>query len=162
MAELVAIAAVARNGVIGAGNDIPWRIPQDLARFKSVTMGQLLIMGRRTFDSIGRPLPGRQTIVVTRDPAWSRDGVSVAHSVVEAISAARRMAPGRPVFVVGGGEIYRAAWELTDRLDITEVDVDAAGDVSFPRIDPAVWARTGYEPHDGFAFSSYQRRSTVR
>lgn len=157
MGEVVAIAAVGRNGVIGAGNDIPWRIREDWVRFKLLTMGQVLLMGRKTFASIGRPLAGRQTIVITRDPGWSRPGVTTAATVATALAEARRTAPDATVFVAGGGEIYRAAWDVTDRLEITEVDQAPPGDVTFPPIDPAQWHRTGHEQHDGFAFSSYVR-----
>jgi dihydrofolate reductase len=159
MGEVVAIAAVGRNGVIGAGNDIPWRIPEDWARFKAVTMGQVLIMGRKTFDSIGRPLPGRRTIVVTRDEAWRNEGVTTAATVEQALADAARLAPEATVFVAGGGEIYRAAWPLIDRLEITEVDLEPTGDVTFPRIAAVDWVATGRDQREGFAFVGYRRRT---
>ena len=93
--------------MIGADDDIPWRIPEDWQRFKRLTMGQVLIMGRKTFDSIGRPLPGRRTIVITRDPGWAHDGVEVARSVADALRLASELRP-ETIFVAGGGEIYRA------------------------------------------------------
>jgi dihydrofolate reductase len=155
--EVVGIAAVGSNGVIGAGQDIPWRIPEDWRRFQSLTTGQVLIMGRRTYDSIGRPLPRRTTIVVTRDPDWQRDGVLVATSVREALERAEELAPDT-VFVAGGGEIYRAAWDRLDRLEVTEVDQSPQGDVTFPSIEAQDWQETSRQPRDGFAYVSYLRR----
>ena len=109
MTRVVLIAAVARNGVIGNGPDIPWTLPGDLARFKRLTMGHPVVMGRLTFDSIGRPLPGRRTIVVTRQVGWSHADVEVAHSVPEALTLA---GPAPVVFVAGGGQVYAEAMPL--------------------------------------------------
>ena len=153
--EVVAIAAVARNGVIGSGNDIPWRIGEDWARFKALTMGQVLIMGRRTYDSIGRPLPGRTTIVVTRDPDWYADGVTVVHGLDEAFARATALGSER-IVVAGGGEIYAAAWDRLDILEITEVDTTPDGDVLFPDIGPE-WQQTARTPRAGFAFVTVRR-----
>lgn len=158
--EIVAIAAVARNGVIGAGGDIPWRISEDWQRFKRLTMGQVLIMGRKTFDSIGRPLPGRTTVVVTRNPAWRHDGVKVSSSVRAALDAAAAVAP-ETIFVAGGGDIYRAAWTDLVRLEITEVDAAPEGEVRFPPIDAEDWAETSREGRSGYAFVTYRRRSEL-
>ena len=155
-AEVIAIAAVADNGVIGSGNDIPWRIPADWQRFKRLTMGQVLIMGRKTYDSIGRPLPGRTTIVVTRDRRWRGDGVQVAPTVFEAFEQALALSPAT-IFVAGGGEIYRAAWDRLTVLEITEVDQAPQGEVTFPEIAPREWSQTHREDHDGFSFVSYRR-----
>jgi dihydrofolate reductase len=160
MSEVVGIAAVARNGVIGSGNDIPWRIPEDWARFKRLTTGQVLIMGRKTYDSIGRPLPGRTTFVVTRDRMWRGDGVRAVPVVAEAFALAAELGP-ELIFVAGGGEIYRAAWSRLDRLEITEVDAEPEGDVTFPQIDPRAWRETAREAHEGFRFVSYQRLRDV-
>ena len=157
MPELVAIAAVARNGVIGADGDIPWRIPEDWARFKQLTMGDVLVMGRRTYDSIGRPLPGRTTYVVTRDRMWRGEGVRAVPSIEEAIELGLA-SDSAIVWVAGGGEIYRAAWDRLDRLEITEVDVEPAGDATFPTIDTDSWRETAREGHTGYAFVSYQRK----
>ena len=154
--EIVGIAAVARNGVIGADNDIPWRIPADWARFKRLTTGQVLIMGRRTWASIGRALPGRTTFVVTRDTKWRGDGVYAVGSLEEAFGQAAGRNPGM-IFVAGGGEIYRAAWDRLTRLEITEVDQDPDGEVTFPEIDRQVWSEVSREPHEGYAFVSYRR-----
>jgi dihydrofolate reductase len=157
VAEVIAIAAVAANGVIGADGDIPWRIAEDWARFKRLTMGHALVMGRRTYDSIGRPLPGRTTYVVTRDKMWRGEGTVAVPGVDEALE--RAAADGSEViWVAGGGEIYRAAWDRLDRLEITEVAAEPAGDATFPAIDPQVWTETGREPHPGFAFVTYRRR----
>jgi dihydrofolate reductase len=158
MPEIIAIAAVAANGVIGTGNDIPWRIPGDWQRFKALTMGHVLIMGRKTYDSIGRPLPGRTTFVITRDRVWRRDGVRVAPFLDEAFDQAMLLNPDI-IFVAGGGEIYRAAWDRLTGLEITEVEQNPNGEVTFPEIAPDAWIETGREPHDGYSFVSYRRRS---
>ena len=161
--ELVGIAAVARNGVIGADGDIPWRIPADWRRFKELTTGHTLVMGRKTYDSIGRPLPGRTTVVVTRDRMWRGDGVLTAPTVAWALdTAAERGA--EIVWVAGGGEVYDALWDRLDRLELTEVDLEPTGSVRLPDVDPAVWRETAREEHaaaDGrpaYAFVSYARR----
>lgn len=156
--ELVAIAAVADNGVIGSAGDIPWRIEGDLPRLKRLTMGHVLLMGRRTYDTLGRPLPGRTNIVVSRDPDWRADGVLVAHDLDAALALAAEAAPGRIIWVFGGGEIYRLAWELLDRLELTEVHRRPEGDTTLPAIDPEVWAETTRDPHDGFDYVTYVRR----
>lgn len=156
--EVIGIAAVARNRVIGAGNDIPWRIPEDWARFKAITMGHVLIMGRRTYDSIGRPLPGRTTIVVTRDPSWRAEGVLVAADLDEAFAQAAEGSPDK-IFVAGGGQVYEAAWERLDRLEVTEVDAGPEGDVLFPVIGPE-WRETAREQRSGHAFITFRRRAT--
>jgi dihydrofolate reductase len=180
MPKIVGIAAVARNGVIGADGDIPWRIPEDWRRFQRLTMGQALIMGRKTWASIGRPLPGRTTYVVTRDrtltsgttplhargdrgnarevpPTWAGEDVYAVPSLDEAFAQAAAREP-RTIFVAGGGEIYRAAWDRLAELEITQVDAEPAGDVTFPTIDPDVWVETARDARDGYAFVSYRRR----
>jgi dihydrofolate reductase len=150
------IAAVADNGVIGAGNQLPWRLPADLKRFKALTMGHTLVMGRKTFDSIGRPLPGRTTIVITRDRGWSKEGVITAHSLDDALSRAQG-----EVFIAGGGEIYAQAMTQADRLYITHVKERFDGDAHFPAIDPTRWRAVESEPHDEgplrFEFVTYQK-----
>jgi dihydrofolate reductase len=158
MPEIIGIAAVAANGVIGAGNDIPWRIPADWQRFKALTIGHVLIMGRKTYDSIGRALPGRITFVITRDRMWRGDGVRAVPSLDEAFDHAMQLHP-QTIFVAGGGEIYRAAWDRLTGLEITEVDQNPDGEVIFPAIAPDAWIETGREPHDGYSFVSYRRRS---
>ena len=156
--QIIAIAAVAANGVIGAENDIPWRIPADWQRFKALTMGNVLIMGRKTYDSIGRPLPGRTTFVITRNRMWRGDGVRAVPSVDEAIDQAMLL-DQKMIFVAGGAEIYRAAWNRLTGLEITEVDQHPDGDVIFPVIDPEEWVETAREPHDGYSFVSYRHKS---
>lgn len=150
------IAAVASNGVIGADGDIPWRIPEDWRRFKSLTLGHTLVMGRKTYDSIGRPLPGRTTIVITRQPSWRADGITVVHTLEEALQAA----PEGEVFIAGGGDIYRLALPLADRMSLTEVDQSPEGNAFFPEWDSAQWRQTARIEHPGFAFVDYARASS--
>ncbi|HEY9411181.1 MAG TPA: dihydrofolate reductase [Jiangellaceae bacterium] len=153
---LTAIAAVARNGVIGAQGDLPWRLPADLRRFKALTTGHVLVMGRKTFESIGRALPGRTTIVVTRRASWSAGGVLVASSVDDALAAAAGLGP--ETFVAGGAEIYAQTLARADRLELTEVHAEPEGDTFFPELDRSAWLEVAREPHDGFDFVSYVRR----
>ncbi|GAA2475644.1 dihydrofolate reductase [Terrabacter carboxydivorans] len=148
------IAAVGRNGVIGDGLTMPWHISEDLKYFKRTTMGHPMVMGRRTFDSMGA-LPGRRSVVVTRQPDWSAPGVEVAHSLDEALAL---VADAEQVFVVGGGEIYRQAMAYAARLLVTEVDQSPDGSVTFPPIDPLEWAETAREARPGFAWVTYERR----
>lgn len=157
--SIVAIAAFARNRVIGNGPDIPWRISEDWKRFRRVTDGHVLIMGRKTYESIGRPLPGRHTIVITRNPDWSADGVITAADVDGAIALARQNHPESIIFIAGGGEIYRAAWDRLEFLDVTEVDAEPEGDVTFPPIDANQWRELRREPRNGFAWAEFQRVS---
>lgn len=152
---IVLVAAVGRNGVIGVDGGLPWRIPGDLKRFKEMTMGHALIMGRATFESIGRPLPGRRTVVLSRRPGWSHDGVEVATSLEEALAIAG--SSGLHAYVAGGAEVYRAALEVADRLELTEVDATPDGDTWFPAVDWSQWRETGREEHDGYAFATYER-----
>jgi dihydrofolate reductase len=156
-AEVVAIAAVARNGVIGAGPAIPWRIPGEQARFKRLTLGHPLVMGRLTYASIGRPLPGRTTLVVSRDPAFAVPGVEVLPDVDAALDRALQL-DDEQVFVAGGGQVYRAAWARLDALEITEVDQSPPGDVFFPHIDEGEWREVSRESHPGLAFVHHLRR----
>ncbi|MCU1444394.1 dihydrofolate reductase [Cryobacterium sp.] len=130
------IWAQAVNGVIGDAGTIPWRLPEDLARFKELTLAGAVVMGRRTWDSLPepfRPLAGRHNIVITRQPDWSADGATVVHSLADALAAAL---PG-PVWIIGGGDIYRQSMPLADRLEVTEVDLDAPGDTVAPVVDAA-------------------------
>jgi dihydrofolate reductase len=153
--QIVIVAAVARNDVIGVGGELPWRIPEDLARFKQMTMGQALVMGRATFESIGRPLPGRTNIVLTRRPGWSHEGVETAGSVEEALEIADSGA--RDVYIAGGAEVYRAALALADRMELTEVDAEPDGDTRFPPVDWSQWREVSRDSHPGFAFVTYDR-----
>ena len=154
MTNVTLIAAVGRNGVIGAGNAMPWRIPEDFAFFKRTTMGHPMIMGRKTFDSIGRVLPGRRTIVVTHQPNWHHPAVETAHSLSEALSLA---GPADVVFVCGGGQIYAEAMAWAHRLLITEVDQSPDGDVRFPPINPSRWHEVARTDQDGFSWVTYER-----
>ena len=151
---LTVVAAVTANGVIGRDNDMPWHLPEDLKRFKALTMGRPMIMGRRTFASIGRPLPGRRTVVVTRDPEWRHHGVEVAHSP----EAALDLVADQDAVLAGGGELYRQLWDRVDALEITHIDRVVDGDTTLPPIDPDVWVETARDDRDGFSFVSYRRR----
>jgi dihydrofolate reductase len=136
------IAGVARNGVIGADGTIPWKIPSDMAYFKRVTMGKPIVMGRKQYESVGRPLPGRTNIVVTRQPGYVREGVEVFATLEAGLDRGRQVAArdGAPeVMVIGGGEIYAQALDRAARLYISHIALDPAGDVVFPAIDPEIW-----------------------
>jgi dihydrofolate reductase len=158
------VAAVARGGVIGRDGGIPWRIPEDMQRFRSLTMGHPVVMGRRTWESLPdrfRPLPGRSNVVVTRNPDWSAQGADRAGSIVEALE----LLESEPrVFVIGGGELYTAALPLADELVLTEIDADVEGDTTFPSWDPGEFDEVERHEHvaeDGtpFAFVRYVRRA---
>ena len=165
---LVLVAAVARNGIIGVNGGLPWRLSSDLKRFKALTWGKPLVMGRKTFASIGRALPGRDTIVVTRDPAFAPQGVFVAHDLEAGLhlAAERARAMGADDIIIGGGgEIYAQTIGRASRLFITEVALEAEGEARFPAIDPRRWRETSRETgergprdEDDFAFVQYDRR----
>lgn len=136
------IAAIGENSVIGRDGQIPWRLPTDFAHFKRTTLGKPLIMGRKTFESIGKPLPGRTNIIVSRRQGYAPDGVVVCHSLAAALAEAQRIAAAdgaAEVMIGGGAEIYREAMPLADRLYITHVAVSPEGDARFPPIDPGSW-----------------------
>jgi dihydrofolate reductase len=166
--EIVLIAAVADNGVIGAGNAIPWRLKNDMRRLKAITMNKPVVMGRKTFASLKRPLPGRTNIVITRDPDFSSPGVVATTSFEGALALARADALQRgagDIAVLGGAEIYAHFLAIGDRLEITEVHARPQGDTYFPAIDKHAWeevARLRHEagPDDSAAFSyvTYRRR----
>jgi dihydrofolate reductase len=140
-----AIVAVAQNGVIGKNNQIPWYLPADLKYFKKVTTGRHIIMGRKCFDSIGRPLPNRTNIVITRDPYFIATGCLVAHSIEEALNIAFENEETE-VFIIGGGEIYRQSLEYWDNVYLTEVDISPEGDIFFEPLSDA-WVLTSEEAH---------------
>jgi dihydrofolate reductase len=146
--RIVMVAAVARNGVIGNGPDIPWRIPGEQAEFKKLTMGHVLLMGRTTYESIGRPLPGRTTIVLTRSPSWSAEGVLVAASLDDALAVAASL-PG-DVMVVGGAQVYAAALPIATEQVISEVPLSPEGDVLYPAYDRDAWLEESREVFDGY------------
>jgi dihydrofolate reductase len=167
--EIVLIVAVAENGVIGSSGTIPWRLKTDLQRFKTLTLGKPIVMGRKTFVSLRRPLPGRTNIVVTRDASFRAAGAVVTTSLADARAVAtgdalRRLAT--EIAVIGGAEIYTQWMEYADRLEITEVHAKPAGDTYFATIDAAVWeevarVRNAAGPDDSadFSFVTYRRRS---
>ena len=160
---IVLVAALARNRVIGADGDMPWHLPADLKRFKAITLGKPMVMGRKTFEAIGRPLPGRRTIVVTRDPSWRADVVEIALDLDSAIARAADASPDE-IIIAGGGQIYAQAIGRADRLRLTWIDVEPAGDAMFPAVDLAVWREVDRAdfPVDGdrpaHAFVDYDRR----
>ncbi len=155
MTEVVLVAARATNGVIGLHGDIPWKIPADFAHFKRVTVGHPLVLGRTTFEGIGRPLPDRQSIVVTRDPAWAYDGVLVARTVEEAVAIGAGL--DETVMVGGGAQVYRVALPLATALILTEVHASPEGDTHFPDFDESEWSETRRESHLGH-FPAYEIR----
>jgi dihydrofolate reductase len=168
MTELVLIAAVARNGVIGRDNDLPFRLPTDLKHFKALTLGHPVLMGRATFESIGRPLPGRPNIVVSGDPDFRAEGCEVYPDLDTAIDRGKMLADGlgkSALFVIGGGQIYAQTIDDADRLEITHVALDADGATRFPTIDPSQWSKTVEEnvpagPKDeaDMVFTTYRRK----
>ena len=155
--RIVLVAAVADNGVIGADGTIPWRLPDDLKHFRRTTTGHTVLMGRKTYQSIGRPRPDRTNIVITRDPSWTADGVHVAHSVKDAIERAHDFAGD--VMVIGGGTVYAETRPLADAQVLTEVHRSPAGDTRYPPYDRAEWAETRRERYDGYHIVWLERRT---
>ena len=155
--RVVLVAAVAANGVIGVEGRLPWHLPDELAHFKRVTTGNVVLMGRRTHESIGRPLPRRTNIVVTRQRDWHADGVLVASDVPGALA----LAAGRPgdVMVIGGGEVYAATMPLADAQILTEVHASPEGDAFYPAFDRAEWTEVRREAHDGSDVVWWERAS---
>ncbi len=141
---LVAVVAMAENGVIGRGAGLPWRLPDDLRHFKSITLGRPVVMGRRTFETLARPLPGRHNIVVTHDRAWSAPGVTAARSLQDALAAA---GDGPEVMVIGGAELYRQCWPQIARIEMTLVHARPEGDVSLAGFDWRDWVVRTAERH---------------
>ncbi len=162
MTTLTLIVARARNGVIGHDSQLPWRLPEDLAFFKRTTMGAPIIMGRKTHESIGRPLPGRRNIVVSRDATRRYEGCDT----VTSLDAALAIAPTDEAFLIGGAQLYRDAIARADKLIITEIDADFDGDTHFPAPDTAHWREVSRETHRAtapndfdFAFVTYERKA---
>ena len=158
--RITLIAAMARNRAIGLDNRLPWRLPADLKRFKALTTGHAIVMGRRTYDSIGQPLPWRSTIVITRQTQYAPPGVVVAHSLDEALERAREGGETDEIFVAGGEEIFRLALGLgrADRIQLTRIDRDFPSDTFFPEIEESEWRLVEREDHPAthavpFAFS---------
>ncbi len=157
------LVAMAKNSTIGINNTLPWRCPEDLKRFKALTMGHHIVMGRKTYDSIGKPLPGRTTVVVTRNRELNLEGCTIAHSLQAAIAACTGETE---IFIVGGAELYAQALAVADTLYITEIRQNVAGDAHFPEFDKNQWLETSREPHRQetpqpleYHFVTYQRKA---
>ena len=150
--RIALIAALAANGVIGRDNGLPWRLPADLAHFKALTLGKPVLMGRRTWESIGRPLPGRINIVLTRDPGYRAEGARVVHSPEQALEVA---AGSEELMVIGGEQLYRQMLDRADRLYLTEVKADVEGDAHFPGFDRRHWRELSRESHPRDARNEY-------
>lgn len=165
--QILIVVAVAENGVIGADGGMPWRLSSDLKHFKALTLGRPVIMGRKTFEAIGRPLPGRDNIVVTRNRDYRAEGALVAADVSEALAIGRRRAETlgvTEICVIGGGEIYRQTLDMADRIYLTEVHVRADGDTRFPELDFDQWVETsrrrctaGERDSSDFSIVTYDR-----
>jgi dihydrofolate reductase len=143
------VVAVAANGVIGCGGQLPWRLPSDLKRFRKLTLGRPVIMGRKTYVSIGKPLDGRDNIVIARQPGFGPPGVHVVATAAEALATAHALAAGRGVdeiMIIGGAEVYRATLPLTERIYLTRVHGHPEGDVLLEPFDPQTWRETAREP----------------
>jgi dihydrofolate reductase len=153
--KVVLVAAVADNRVIGRGGDIPWSNSEDLKHFRRVTRDNTVVMGRRTFESIGHPLPYRTNVVVTRQEDWSHDGVFVAPSVEDAIALAQAF--DGDVMVIGGGQVYAEAMHLADEQVLTEIHQSPEGDTFYPAFDETEWAEVKRESHDGYDFVWLER-----
>ncbi|MEM6383992.1 MAG: dihydrofolate reductase [Pseudomonadota bacterium] len=168
MVEFVQIAAVATNGVIGKNGALPFRLPSDLKRFKALTTGHPVIMGRLTYESIGRALPGRPNIIVSGNPEFRAEGCEVFPDLETALERGRQLAEGLrkdAVFILGGGQVYAQTLADADRLEITHVDAQVDGDTVFPVIDPEIWHkvaedRPAADPRDEapMVFATYRRR----
>ena len=146
------IVAMAQNGVIGRDNALPWHLRQDLRRFKAQTLGKPILMGRKTFESIGRPLPGRTNIVLTRDPNWSAAGVIAVRSVEEALA---RASGATELVAIGGAEVYRLVMPFARRMYLTNVQADVPGDTYFPEFDPTQWADVDCDAHPADEHNDY-------
>jgi dihydrofolate reductase len=160
MSTLTIIVATDSNMGIGVNNALPWRLPEDLAYFKRTTSGHAIIMGRKSFESIGRPLPNRRNIVISRNTAWTHEGVECVHS----LEAAMQLVEGQDAFVIGGAEIYKLALPYVDRLLVTEIDRRFDCDAFFPAIDKTVWQEESREQHHSvannftYAFVTYKKK----
>ena len=150
--RIVLVVAAASNGVIGRDNALPWRLPEDLRRFKALTLGKPVLMGRRTFASIGRALPQRRNLVLTRDPHLRAEGVEVVHSLEEALE---RAAPAPELMVIGGEGIFRALLPQAERIHLTQVQADIAGDTFFPALNARDWREVERESHPQDARHAY-------
>lgn len=162
MAQLTLVVAIDAARGIGVDNALPWHLPEDLAHFKRVTLGKPIVMGRKTFDSIGRPLPKRRNIVITRNAGWSHEGVEAAGSLQAAID----LIGGEPASIIGGAQVFTEAMARADCMIVTEIDHVFRCDTFFPPIDPAVWVETARETHHSeangfdFAYVTYTRKGS--
>ena len=157
MPELIIIVAIAKNGVIGRDGQMPWHLPSDLKHFKETTMKYPLIMGRKTYDSIGRPLPGRDNIVLTRDKSLTLEGCIVVHSLEEALACCKDV---EKVFIIGGGDIFVRSMALADTVIVTALEREVEGDVYFPEIDKARFKQTSstrYQLEEPYSIIRYER-----
>jgi dihydrofolate reductase len=160
MTALSLIVAFAKNNVIGINNTLPWHLPEDLKRFRALTTGHHIIMGRKTYESLGRLLPGRTTVIVTRNKNYKLEGALIAHSLESAVDLCQNDAEA---FVIGGAELYQDGLRLANKLYITEVDLSIEGDAFFPNLDLNLWQETSREAHTSaqgllFSYISYVRK----
>jgi dihydrofolate reductase len=161
MTTVSLIVAVAHDNVIGINNTLPWHLPEDLKRFRALTTGHHIIMGRKTYESLNRLLPGRTTVIVTRNPDYQVEGAVIAHSLEDAIAQCQQ---DDEVFIIGGAELYKEALLVAHKLYITQIELKAAGDAYFPSFDIAAWERVSYEPHIAasglpFSYMTYVRQA---
>ncbi|MDI6027950.1 dihydrofolate reductase [Corticibacterium sp. UT-5YL-CI-8] len=161
MTKTAIYVAIAKNGVIGRDKGLPWKLSTDLKRFKAGTMGKPMVMGRKTFESIGRPLPGRRNIVITRNPEFHADGIETAATLDEALRRADAGSGVDEICIIGGGEIYRQVLPVTDLLYVTHVLADVEGDTFFPAIDPDIWEVIESEDVPAGATDSHATRYNV-
>lgn len=157
MPKITLIAALSENNVIGSHNDLPWNIPEDLKRFRALTDGKTIVMGKKTYDSIvarrGSPLPNRKNVVLTRQTDLSLpEGVIIIHTAEEALNL-----PDNEIIIIGGGQVYKEFLPFADKLQLTHVKQTIDGDVYFPKVDWSQWKKTFEEDHDGFTFTDYER-----
>lgn len=148
------IVAIAHNGAIGKDNALLWHISDDLKRFKRITSGHPVVMGRKTYESLGRPLPNRINVVITRNTDFRAEGCTVVHSMAEAVSL---FPATEEVFVIGGAQIYAEALDIADKFYLTKVEAQYDADTFFPKWDPAQWREISCENHDGYSFIDYVR-----
>ncbi len=160
--RVTAVVAMADNGVIGRENGLPWRLPDDLKRFKALTIGHTVLMGRRTFEAIGRPLPGRRNLVLSRDPGWCAPGCELLRSPKEALEA---VGDSGPLFVIGGAQVYAACWIVVSRIELTEVHTTPEGDTRLDGFNREDWVETFRDEHaaderhaEAFSFVTLERR----
>ncbi len=161
--DLAVISAIAANRVIGINNRMPWHLPEDLKRFKELTMGSPMLMGRKTFESLPSLLPGRRHLVLSRNPGWEKQGAEVFSSIQSVIDTCKSQDVKR-IFVIGGGEIYQQALPIADILYLTNINIEAEGDTVFPLFDASLWEEASREGHVSekgieYAFVTYQRKA---